>query len=51
MREFLEPGGILESLKANTVLLFVLFQNHRFYEAGKYFFILVFTRQDTLGIE
>lgn len=51
MSEFLEPRGVLEILKANIVLLFVLLQNHRFHETGKYFFILVFTRQDTFGIE
>lgn len=51
MSELLEPGGVLEILKANIVLLFVLLQNHRFHKTSKYFFILVFTRQDTLGIE
>ena len=51
MSKFLEPRGILEILKANIVLLFVFFQNHRFHETSKYFFILVFASQDTFGIE
>lgn len=51
MSKFFQPRGILESLKASTIFLFALFQNHRFHKASEYFFVLVLTRQDTLGIE